>query len=89
LERLVFKDSRSRIIDFLLELSDQKGERVGFEIVLRKFMTHQELANMTATSRQTVTTVLNDLRSKDIIKFDRRRLLIRDREKLMLQLSST
>lgn len=89
LERLVFKDSRSRIIDFLLELSDQKGERIGFEIVLRKFMTHQELANMTATSRQTVTTVLNDLRSKDIIKFDRRRLLIRDREKLALELSPT
>lgn len=87
LERMVFKDSRSRIIDFLLELADHKGERVGYEVVVRKFMTHQELANMTATSRQTVTTVLNELRSKEIIKFDRRRLLIRDRDKLMQELT--
>lgn len=87
LERLVFKDSRSRIVDFLLELADHKGERVGYEVVVRKFMTHQELANMTATSRQTVTTVLNELRSKDIIKFDRRRLLIRDRDKLLQELT--
>ncbi|NND31366.1 MAG: Crp/Fnr family transcriptional regulator [Saprospiraceae bacterium] len=86
-ERLVFKDSRSRVIDFLIELADESGERVGYEIVVRKFLTHQEIANITATSRQTVTTVLNDLRSKNLIKFDRRRLLIRDREKLALEIS--
>lgn len=82
LESLVFKDSRSRIIQFLVELAEKKGEPVGFETVVRKFLTHQEIANLTATSRQTVTTVLNDLRNKEIIKFDRRRLLIRSLEKL-------
>jgi CRP-like cAMP-binding protein len=86
-ERLVFKDSRSRVIDYLIELADSRGERVGYEIVVRKFLTHQEIASITVTSRQTVTTVLNDLRSKDIIKFDRRRLLIRDRDKLTLELN--
>jgi len=88
LESLVFKDSRSRIVDFLLELAEKKGERVGFETVVRKFLTHQEIANLTATSRQTVTTVLNDLRTKEIIKFDRRRLLIRDKEKLSAELQA-
>ncbi|MDX1686141.1 MAG: Crp/Fnr family transcriptional regulator [Saprospiraceae bacterium] len=82
LESLVFKDSRSRIIEFLLELVEKRGERVGYEYVVRKFITHQEIANLTATSRQTVTTVLNDLRSQDIITFDRRRLLIRDLDAL-------
>lgn len=86
LESLVFKDSRSRIVEFLLDLSEKKGERVGFETVVRKFLTHQEIANITATSRQTVTTVLNDLRSRNIIKFDRRRLLIRDMDKLNAEL---
>ena len=88
LESMVFKDSRSRIIDFLLDLMRKKGERVGYEMVVRKFLTHQEIANLTATSRQTVTTVLNDLRNKGLIKFDRRRLLIRDKEKLALELNS-
>lgn len=82
LEALVFKDSRTRIIEFLHSLATNKGQRVGYEQVVRKFMTHQEIANLTATSRQTVTTVLNDLRNKNILTFDRRRLLIRDMELL-------
>ncbi|MEM7102094.1 MAG: Crp/Fnr family transcriptional regulator [Bacteroidota bacterium] len=82
LESLVFKDSRSRIIEFIRDLASEKGQRVGYETVVRGFMTHQEIANLTATSRQTVTTVLNDLRSKNLITFNRRRLLIRDLENL-------
>lgn len=78
LESLVFKDSRTRIIEFLLEMAEKRGQRVGYEYVVRKFITHQEIANITATSRQTVTTVLNDLRNKNLLTFDRRRLLIRD-----------
>ena len=82
LESLVFKDSRTRIIEFLRALAAKKGERVGYETVVRKFLTHQQIANLTATSRQTVTTVLNELRSNNIIAFNRRRLLIRDLDKL-------
>ncbi|MEO1513668.1 MAG: Crp/Fnr family transcriptional regulator [Bacteroidota bacterium] len=82
LESLVFKDSRTRIVEFLRDLANKKGQRVGYEMLVRKFMTHQEIANLTATSRQTVTTVLNELRSKNILTFNRRRLLIRDMEKL-------
>jgi CRP/FNR family cyclic AMP-dependent transcriptional regulator len=82
LESLVFKDSRSRIIEFLHDLAVEKGQRVGYEQVVRKFLTHQEIANMTATSRQTVTTVLNELRNENIITFNRRRLLVRDMDRL-------
>ncbi len=82
LESLVFRDSRSRIVEFLVHLVNTKGQRVGYEFVVRNFITHQEIANMTATSRQTVTTTLNDLRYKKLLAFDRRRLLVRDLEKL-------
>jgi CRP-like cAMP-binding protein len=51
-------------------------------MLVRKFLTHQEIANLTATSRQTVTTVLNELRNKNILTFNRRRLLIRDMDAL-------
>jgi len=78
LESLVFKDSRARIVEFLKNLGERKGQRVGYETVVRTFMTHQEIANLTATSRQTVTTVLNELKNKNILTFNRRRLLIRD-----------
>lgn len=82
LESLVFKDSRTRIVEFLKDLATNKGQRVGYEMLVRRFMTHQEIANLTATSRQTVTTVLNELRNKNILTFNRRRLLVRDMEKL-------
>ncbi|MEN0005259.1 MAG: Crp/Fnr family transcriptional regulator [Bacteroidota bacterium] len=82
LESLVFKDSRTRIIEFLHGLAEKKGQRVGYEMLVRRFMTHQEIANLTATSRQTVTTVLNELRNRNILTFNRRRLLIRDMEQL-------
>lgn len=82
LESLVFRDSRTRIIEYLLSLVKKRGQRVGYEVLVRRFFTHQEIANLTATSRQTVTTVLNELRSKNILTFNRKRLLIRDMERL-------
>jgi len=83
LESMVFKDSRSRIVEYLADTVKKKGQRVGYEWVVRKFITHQEIANLTATSRQTVTTVLNDLRNKNLLTFNRKRLLVRDLDKLV------
>jgi len=88
LESLVFKDSRTRIVEFLKNLADKKGQRVGYEMLIRKFLTHQEIANLTATSRQTVTTVLNELRNKNILTFNRKRLLIRDMDKLKKEMEA-
>jgi CRP-like cAMP-binding protein len=82
LESLIFRDSRSRIVEFLVNLARTKGQRVGYEWLIRKPVTHQEIANLTATSRQTVTTTLNDLRFKKLLTFNRSRLLIRDLDKL-------
>lgn len=82
LESMVFKNSRGRIIEYLHQLGQEQGQRVGYEILVRKFLTHQEIANLTATSRQTVTTILNELRNDNIITFNRKRLLIRDMELL-------
>jgi len=86
LESLVFKDSRSRIVEYLVDLVQKNGQRVGYEWVVRKFITHQEIANLTATSRQTVTTVLNDLRTKELLTFNRKRLLVRDLDQLSAEI---
>ncbi|MFK7808492.1 MAG: Crp/Fnr family transcriptional regulator [Saprospiraceae bacterium] len=85
LEGMVYRNSRSRVIEFLKQLVNKSGQRVGYEMLVRKFFTHQEIASLTATSRQTVTTVLNELRSKNILTFNRRRLLVRDMELLVAE----
>ena len=82
LEGLIFKDSRSRIIDFLKEMAKKHGQLVGNETLLKHALTHQDIADLTATSRQTVTTVLNDLRKQDLLYMERGKLLIRDLRKL-------
>ncbi len=78
LESLIFKDARTRILEFIVEIGRKKGQRVGFDTLVKKFFTHQEIANLTATSRQTVTTILNELRNNNQITFSRSRLMIRD-----------
>lgn len=82
LENLIFKDARSRIIDFLFEVVTQRGQRVGFETLLKHSLTHQDIANITCTSRQTVTLVLNELRKDNLIYFNRGRILVRDLQQL-------
>ena len=82
LELLVFKDARTRIIEFLKDASAWKGKKVGFETMIQTNLTHKDIAALTGTSRQTVTTVLNDLKNQNLINFDRKRILIRDLEKL-------
>lgn len=82
IESLVFKDARTRIVEFLKEMAEEKGQKVGFEMMIKNHLTHKDIASLTGTSRQTVTTVMNELRDQNIINFDRRRILIRDMAKL-------
>jgi len=82
LESLIFKDARTRIIEFIKESIDKRGQRVGYEMLLKHSLTHQDIANITCTSRQTVTLVLNELRKSDLIYFNRGRILVRDVKKL-------
>ena len=79
---IVFENARTRIIEFLIHLAKVKGVRVGYEKLVRHMMTHQEIADLTATSRQTVTTTLSELRKKNILKMDRKRMLVRSMEEL-------
>ena len=82
IESLVFKDAKTRIMEFLRDTAIEKGQKVGFEMMIKSHLTHKDIASLTGTSRQTVTTVLNELRDENVINFDRRRILIRDLESL-------
>lgn len=82
LESMIFKDARERIIDFLRDSAATQGKKVGFELLIKHNLTQQDIANFTGTSRQTVTSVLNELKKSNLIYFNRRSILIRDLSKL-------
>ncbi len=86
---ILFKKSSTRVIEFLLKIAKEKGKRIGFDILVKDFLIHREIANYTATSRQTVNTVLNYLRSKHIISYRRNRLMIRDIDLLAAESETT
>ena len=78
LELLVFKDARTRIVEFLKDSASWKGKKIGYETMIPTKLTHKDIAALTGTSRQTVTTILNELKEQNLIYFDRRKILIRD-----------
>jgi len=82
LESLIFKDARTRIIEFIKDSVKKRGRQVGYEMLLKHSLTHQDIANITCTSRQTVTLVLNELKKSDLIYFNRGKILVRDMAKL-------
>lgn len=82
LENLMFKSSRTRITDFLTELIETKGRKVGLEYEVSNMLTHKEIADLTGTSRQSVNSVLNELRRDEVLVFDRKRMLVRDMSRL-------
>jgi CRP-like cAMP-binding protein len=82
LESLVFKDARTRIIEFLKDTAAGKGKKVGFETMIQTSLTHKDIASLTGTSRQTVTTILNELKETNVINFDRKKILIRNIDNL-------
>jgi len=75
--------ARTRVIDFILFLTDNNSRKVGLEYTVDNFFPHREIASIIGSSRQTVTVTLNELRSKNLIYFDRKRLIVRDRDQLV------
>lgn len=83
LETQIFMNARDRIIDFIREAACKRGQKIGYERLLKRNLTQQEIANYTGTSRQTVTEVFNELKKANLIHFSRNKILIRDSFKLV------
>jgi CRP-like cAMP-binding protein len=65
-----FKDAHARICSFLTELAYDFGKLTeqGYEI--KNFLTNDDIAKLTATSRQTVSSTLNILRDQKLIGYN-------------------
>lgn len=83
-EGIIFSDARTRIVETVREMAVSHGQVLaGGSVLISHALTHQDFALLTATSRQTVTTVLNELKDSEIINFDRRSILIHEMANLV------
>ena len=83
IEDLVFKDAHQRVVSFLVRYVRDFGKKMVDLWEVRPFLTHQDIAELTATSRQTVNAILNELKSDGKIDFTRQFLRINDPDSLL------
>lgn len=67
IQALTILDADSRIRSTLVKLSQENGFRTGSGIQLRYRLTHQEIGDMAATSRETVTRFLTACQKKKLL----------------------
>jgi len=81
-EGLSFLDAQKRVASILLKLMHEVGEPTAGGILIKKRITHEDLANITGLSRVTVTNVLNYLDRLKLITKGRLKYTIIDRARL-------
>jgi len=82
LRGLLFRSNRQRLIHLLLELAEQFGQRTdqGVQIVVK--LSHQELAGVIGSTRESVTLLLGELQQEGLVRVARRRIELTSPERL-------
>jgi CRP-like cAMP-binding protein len=78
-ENLIFQDVRTRLYSLLKDLAQKYGKEVqgGCKITIK--LSHQELANLIGSSRETVTLEVNNLKKKGLIFMEGRNYILPDK----------
>ena len=74
--------ARERVVAFLKYYISTFGKQLVDVWEVRPFITHQEIADRAATTRQTVNTILNELKSQGKIDFTRQYLRVHSLDEL-------
>ena len=78
LKYLLFRSNRERLVHLLLELAEQYGQMTEGGVELRIRLSHQDLANIIGSTRETVTVVLGVLQAEGRLKLGRRKIVLSD-----------
>ena len=80
---MAFMDSYGRVTRKILALAEEMGEdQADGGIFINQSLTHQQLANLVGTTRETVTKILNQMKDANLISIRRHRITIHDSEEL-------
>lgn len=82
LASMLFRNVEARLAEFLVKAAARWGIPEPRGVLIAAPFTHQEMANMIGSTRETVTLTLGELRKKGIVEIDRRRIVVVDKEAL-------
>jgi CRP/FNR family transcriptional regulator, cyclic AMP receptor protein len=75
-EDLIFKDVDTRVTEFFKRYAKYHGLLNGNSVKMEMMLTHQDIADYTASSRQSVTTIINKLAKEGKIAYEGRKFVI-------------
>jgi CRP/FNR family transcriptional regulator, cyclic AMP receptor protein len=78
MDSLYFKSTRQRIDELLHDIIQRFGKTgKDGDIIINLKLTHDELAQLTGSSRQSVNSHLNELRDKGLIEYTRNQIIVK------------
>ena len=72
------KDVKSRLVQLLLQLAADNNSIINNTAVIDKFLTHDDIAKLIGSSRQTVTTTLNQFEKQKLITISKKHIHVND-----------
>jgi CRP/FNR family transcriptional regulator, cyclic AMP receptor protein len=81
-EKLVFHDVNAKLGELLLQLADDYGVDDSRGTLVAVKITHQEMANLIGSTRETVSLTLSQFKRKKLIATEGRKIILVDREGL-------
>ena len=75
---LLPRETEVRLANLLPLLAQKFGERTDGVVTIDLRLTHQDLAAMVASTRESVTKVLNEMRNRDLIQIEAGRITLKD-----------
>jgi CRP/FNR family transcriptional regulator, global nitrogen regulator len=82
IESLLHREVATRLATLLLNLSERFGEEDTNGVVLDVRLTHQDLANMIASTREAVSKVMSEFQRTGFIEVRNRKIVLLDRDAL-------
>jgi CRP/FNR family transcriptional regulator, cyclic AMP receptor protein len=77
------KDVRSRLLAFFYHLAVMEGyDETTVTYTINNFLTHDDIAKLIGSARQTVTTTINQLETDGLLNISRKKIIIPDMKKL-------
>jgi CRP/FNR family transcriptional regulator len=75
---VVFKDVRTRLVQFIKDWAESDGELKDNVYTMQNYLTQQDLAKLVCSTRQTVTTLLNEMEKEGLLIYNRKEIVIND-----------
>ncbi|MFY8165881.1 MAG: Crp/Fnr family transcriptional regulator, partial [Sediminibacterium sp.] len=79
IQLLLFKDTKTRLKEFIKELSNDFGfeNPISKDIIIKHPYSQKEIATLIGTSRPTLNGMLNDLQEEKYIEFERKMIILK------------